>query len=232
MPDENRRLHRRLFLSNSYLSLSNSHASLLCHPPCNYENKKQQLRTTQKKKPKMSTASLSVASPSGRGSKTSSSSSAPQTAEAVAKRLQSELMSMMAGSSGAGGGPSVSAFPEGDSLLLWRGTVEGPAASPYESLTYRLSLKFPAEYPFKAPLVKFETPCFHPNVDAHGNICLDILKEKWSAALSVRTILLSIQALLAEPNNESPLNVAAARLWDDAEEYKKVLHKKYLDGVA
>ena len=183
----------------------------------------------------MSTASLSVASPSGRGSKASSSSSAPQTAEAVAKRLQSELMSMMAGSSGGsggGGGPSVSAFPEGDSLMLWRGTVEGPAAPPYESLTYRLSLRFPPEYPFKAPLVKFETPCFHPNVDGHGNICLDILKEKWSAALSVRTVLLSIQALLAEPNNESPLNVAAARLWDDGEEYKRVLHKKYQDGVA
>ena len=185
----------------------------------------------------MSTASLSVASPSGRGGEGSgkaSSSSAPQTAEAVAKRLQSELMSMMAGgsSSSGGGGPSVSAFPEGDSLFLWRATVEGPAASPYETLTYRLSLKFPAEYPYKAPLVKFETPCFHPNVDGHGNICLDILKEKWSAALSVRTILLSIQALLAEPNNESPLNVVAARLWDDLDEYKKVLHKKYQDGVA
>ena len=189
----------------------------------------------------MSTASLSVASPSGRGGAGSSggkapSSSAPQTAEAVAKRLQSELMSMMAGSTGSnrgrgGEGPSVSAFPEGDSLLLWRATVEGPASSPYETLTYRLSLSFPNDYPYKAPLVKFETPCFHPNVDGHGNICLDILKEKWSAALSVRTILLSIQALVAEPNNESPLNVVAARLWDDKEEYKKVLHKKYRDGV-
>ena len=39
-----------------------------------------------------------------------------------------------------------------------------------------------ADYPFKAPAVRFETACFHPNVDQHGNICLDILKEKWSAA--------------------------------------------------
>jgi len=52
------------------------------------------------------------------------------------------------------------------------------------------------EYPFKAPEVKFVTPCYHPNVDQHGNICLDILKEKWSAAYSVRTLLLSIQSLL------------------------------------
>ena len=29
---------------------------------------------------------------------------------------------------------------------------------------------------YKAPTVKFVTPCFHPNVDQFGNICLDILK--------------------------------------------------------
>ena len=70
----------------------------------------------------------------------------------------------------------------------------------------------PADYPFKAPCVRFETACFHPNVDQHGNICLDILKEKWSAAYSVRTVLLSIQSLLGEPNNDSPLNAYAAKV--------------------
>lgn len=45
--------------------------------------------------------------------------------------------------------------------------------------------------------MRFLTPCYHPNVDAQGNICLDILKEKWSALYDVRTILLSIQSLLA-----------------------------------
>lgn len=44
--------------------------------------------------------------------------------------------------------------------------------------------------------MKFETPCYHPNVDQSGNICLDILKEKWSALYDVRTILLSLQSLL------------------------------------
>ena len=60
-----------------------------------------------------------------------------------------------------------------------------------------------AEYPFKAPEVKFITPCYHPNVDQFGNICLDILKEKWSAAYSVRTLLLSIQSLLGEQASNS-----------------------------
>lgn len=85
----------------------------------------------------------------------------------------------------------------------------------YEGLKYKLSLSFPSDYPFSAPTVRFETPCFHPNVDTQGNICLDILKEEWSAAYNVRTILLSIRSLLGEPNNHSPLNQEAAQLWDD-----------------
>ena len=55
---------------------------------------------------------------------------------------------------------------------------------------------------------------FHPNVDPAGNICLDILKDKWSAAYSVSTVLLSLQSLLGEPNNASPLNVEASQLWN------------------
>lgn len=67
----------------------------------------------------------------------------------------------------------------------------------YEELRYRLSLEFPSGYPYTAPTVRFLTPCYHPNVDTQGNICLDILKDKWSALYDVRTILLSIQSLLA-----------------------------------
>lgn len=93
----------------------------------------------------------------------------------VAKRLQQELAALMMGAD-----PSVSAFPQGDSLFSWAGTIRGAEGTVYEGLTYRLSLSFPADYPFKPPTVRFESGCFHPNVDLHGNICLDILKEKWS----------------------------------------------------
>lgn len=100
------------------------------------------------------------------------------------------------------------------SAKLYGSALQGPAGTPYEGLTFRLQLAFSSEYPFKPPTVKFETPCFHPNIDMHGNICLDILKEKWSAAYSVRTILQSIQSLLGDANVDSPLNVHAAQLWD------------------
>ena len=66
----------------------------------------------------------------------------------------------------------------------------------YESLKFKLSLEFPSRYPYVAPTVKFVTPIFHPNVDQDGNICLDILKEKWSALYDVSSLLMSLQILL------------------------------------
>nr|XP_020662708.1 ubiquitin-conjugating enzyme E2 C [Pogona vitticeps] len=97
----------------------------------------------------------------------------------------------------------------------------------YEDLRYKLALEFPSGYPYNAPTVKFLTPCYHPNVDLQGNICLDILKDKWSALYDVRTILLSIQSLLGEPNIESPLNTDAAELWKNQAAYRKHLHESY-----
>lgn len=141
---------------------------------------------------------------------------------AVTKRLQSELMSlMMAKLSG------ISAFPESDNMLSWVGTIEGATGTVYEGLKYKLSLKFPDNYPFKAPTITFATPCWHPNVDDRGNICLDILKEEWSAIYNVQTILLSLQTLLGDPNINSPLNGQAAQLWEDQKEYKRVLLNHY-----
>jgi len=143
----------------------------------------------------------------------------------VSKRLQSELMSlMMSGDSG------ISAFPDGENLLNWTGIITGADGTVYEGLQFRLSIKFPNNYPYSAPAVKFETSCFHPNVDQYGNICLDILKDKWSAVYNVRTILLSVQSLLSEPNNESPLNVYAATLWTNQAEYRIILQKKFYEA--
>lgn len=116
---------------------------------------------------------------------------------------------------------SVSAFPESDNLFQWIGTITGPKDTVYESLTYKLHLEFPSSYPYSAPSVKFVSAVFHPNVDTKGHICLDILKDNWSALYDVRTILLSIQSLLGEPNNKSPLNPLAAELWKNQKVYKK-----------
>jgi len=148
----------------------------------------------------------------------------PRDTHSVSKRLQSELMSLMMNSR-----EGISAFPDGENLFKWIGTISGPEETAFAGLTFKLSLEFPSGYPYVAPTVKFTSPCFHPNVDTAGQICLDILKDKWSALLDVRTILISIQSLLGEPNIESPLNMKAAEMWKNQTAYKKhlleVVHK-------
>jgi len=64
-----------------------------------------------------------------------------------------------------------------------------------------------------APKVRFLTKIYHPNVDKLGRICLDILKDKWSPALQIRTVLLSIQALMSAPNPDDPLDENIAKHW-------------------
>ncbi|KAG1356432.1 hypothetical protein G6F62_002090 [Rhizopus arrhizus] len=67
------------------------------------------------------------------------------------------------------------------------------------------------------PKVRFLTKIYHPNIDKLGRICLDILKDKWSPALQIRTVLLSIQALLSAPNPDDPLANDVASHWKENE---------------
>ncbi|GAM36735.1 ubiquitin conjugating enzyme [Talaromyces pinophilus] len=146
--------------------------------------------------------------------------------QSVTKRLQSELMQLMLSPS-----PGISAFPNADgNLLSWTATIDGPADTPYENLVFKLSFAFPNNYPYAPPTVLFKTPIYHPNVDFSGRICLDILKDQWSAVYNVQNVLLSLQSLLGEPNNSSPLNGQAAELWDsDPEEFKRHVLARHRD---
>ncbi|KDQ60578.1 hypothetical protein JAAARDRAFT_31545 [Jaapia argillacea MUCL 33604] len=166
---------------------------------------------------------MSLAPPRS-STKTSVTGSTTEGAGSVTRRLSSELMQLMMSSS-----PGISAFPKSDANLFeWVGTIEGAPGTIYAGLTYKIFITFPPNYPYVAPNIKFESPCYHPNVDlTSGAICLDILQDKWSAVYSVQTILLSLQSLLGEPNNASPLNTEAAGLWDSPSEYKVQLMRAY-----
>lgn len=96
--------------------------------------------------------------------------------------------------------PGISAFPDDGNMLSWTATITGPTETPYSGLNLKLSFAFPSNYPYAPPAVLFKTPIYHPNVDFSGRICLDILKDKWSAVYNVQSVLLSLQSLLGEPN--------------------------------
>uniref|UniRef100_A0A0K8TIW9 Ubiquitin-conjugating enzyme E2 C n=2 Tax=Lygus hesperus TaxID=30085 RepID=A0A0K8TIW9_LYGHE len=147
---------------------------------------------------------------------------AQQDNHAVTKRLHKELMHLM-----MSGEKGISAFPEGENLFKWVATISGADGTVFEGFKYKLSIQFPHAYPYSAPVVKFTTPCYHPNIDLVGNICLDILKEKWSPLYDVTTVLLSLQSLLGEPNNDSPLNPQAAAMWKDQTAYRSHLLSNY-----
>lgn len=68
------------------------------------------------------------------------------------------------------------------------------------------------------PKVRFLTKIYHPNVDKLGRICLNVLKDKWSPALQIRTVLLSIQGLLSAPNPDDPLDNGVAEVWKNNEQ--------------
>jgi ubiquitin-conjugating enzyme E2 D/E len=105
------------------------------------------------------------------------------------------------------------AGPAVNDLYVWAATLVGPKDSPYEGGVFHLSLVLPTNYPFKPPRVTFTTKIFHPNISLTGAICLDILKDQWSPALSIAKVLLSISSLLTDANPKDPLVPDIARLY-------------------
>lgn len=87
------------------------------------------------------------------------------------------------------------------------------ADSPYAGGVFFLNIQFPTDYPFKPPKVQFTTKIYHPNINGNGSICLDILKDAWSPALTVGKVLLSISSLLTDPNPDDPLVPEIASLY-------------------
>ena len=69
--------------------------------------------------------------------------------------------------------------------------------------------------------MKFDTKIWHPNISSQtGAICLDILQDEWSPALTIRTALLSLQALLCVPEPNDPQDaVVAGEYKDDRAKY-------------
>ena len=107
-------------------------------------------------------------------------------------------------------------------MFNWSATIMGPSDSSYQGGVFFLTIKFPSDYPFKPPKVSFTTRIYHPNINANGAICLDILKDQWSPALTISKVLLSISSLLTDPNPDDPFVPDIAQLYkSDRKTYEK-----------
>ena len=78
-------------------------------------------------------------------------------------------------------------------LVRRNAVIIGPSDTPFEDGTFRLVMHFEEQYPNKPPGVKFISQMFHPNVYGTGELCLDILQNRWSPTYDVAAILTSIQ---------------------------------------
>mmetsp|Transcript_51257 Transcript_51257/g.70397 ORF Transcript_51257/g.70397 Transcript_51257/m.70397 type:complete len:152 (-) Transcript_51257:104-559(-) len=124
---------------------------------------------------------------------------------AIPKRIEKETQKLQQEPS-----PGVEAKPDQANYRYFHITMLGPDGTPYDKGVYNLELFLPEGYPMEPPKVRFLTKIYHPNIDKLGRICLDVLKDKWSPALQIRTVLLSIQALLSSPEPDDPLDTSVA----------------------
>lgn len=121
---------------------------------------------------------------------------------------------------------------DGDITHL-RGSFLGPPGTPYEGGTYKVDIRIPNEYPFRPPVMKFETRVWHPNISSQtvsfaiwdvvlneekltvaqqGAICLDTLSSAWSPVLTIKSALLSLQSLLSTPEPKDPQDAEVANM--------------------
>uniref|UniRef100_A0A8C6H0S9 UBC core domain-containing protein n=1 Tax=Mus spicilegus TaxID=10103 RepID=A0A8C6H0S9_MUSSI len=82
-----------------------------------------------------------------------------------------------------------------------RGEIAGPPDTPYEGGRYQLEIKIPETYPFNPPKVRFITKIWHPNISSVTGAI---------SAMTLRTVLLSLQALLAAAEPDDPQDAVVA----------------------
>jgi len=109
-------------------------------------------------------------------------------------------------------GAGVEAEIVGKNSTHWIGRIKGPDDTPYGGGIFTVDIVIPDQYPFQPPKCTFNTRIWHPNVSSQtGAICLDILKDQWSPAMTIRTVLLSLQALMCSPEPNDPQDAQVAK---------------------
>ena len=84
------------------------------------------------------------------------------------------------------------------STNIWHVHLQGAEGTIYAGEAYVLRVTFSNEYPMDSPEVLFIPPApMHPHIYSNGHICLNILYEDWSPALTVKSVCLSILSMMS-----------------------------------
>ncbi len=120
----------------------------------------------------------------------------------AAQRLKNEFNSLINNNSF---GATILLENESD-LFGWIVVLQGPEDTPYSQGVFKLKIKFPENYPFKAPDVKFLTTVYHPNIKTDtGEICQDVFASSWAPTQKVEEIIEKLITMLKEPSTSTPL---------------------------
>ncbi|CAA21716.1 Ubiquitin-conjugating enzyme E2 W [Caenorhabditis elegans] len=116
--------------------------------------------------------------------------------DAATRRLMKELAQLK---SEAPEGLLVDNTSTSNDLKQWKIGVVGAEGTLYAGEVFMLQFTFGPQYPFNSPEVMFvgETIPAHPHIYSNGHICLSILSDDWTPALSVQSVCLSILSMLS-----------------------------------
>ncbi|KAI9022672.1 ubiquitin-conjugating enzyme/RWD-like protein [Hyaloraphidium curvatum] len=112
------------------------------------------------------------------------------------RRLQKELRDLTATP------PPGVTLEAADDLKMWRVRLDPAAGTVYEGESFCLQFRFSNNYPLDSPEVIFLSNApyrvpMHPHIYSNGHICLSILYDSWSPALTISSVCLSIQSMLS-----------------------------------
>lgn len=105
-------------------------------------------------------------------------------------------------------------FMSADDCSSWKGVLSGLPA-PYIGGNWLVTFDFSSTYPMRPPRVRFVTPMYHCNVSVDGAVCLDVLQEAWSPAITMYSLLSAIRELILKPDAASPLDATKGALYRD-----------------